>query len=117
MKKYFYPNLDKHQIIERGFVLEKSAHSRGSTVDVTLFDMDTAKDVDMGSTFDFFGKISHSSYKDITDEQFKNRMILRKVMLSHGFTPYREEWWHFTLKDEPFSDTYFDFPVNSNYLK
>ena len=71
----------------------------------------------MGGTFDYFGELSHPDYKDITDEQYENRMILRKAMMAHGFKPLEEEWWHFTLEDEPYPDTYFTFPVNSDSLK
>ena len=111
MKKYFYPEIDKSRIIPEGYVAVKSGHSRGSTVDLTLFDMKTGKEVDMGGTFDYFGEKSHPDYKKITKTQYKNRMILREAMLRHGFKPLEEEWWHFTLKDEPYPDTYFTFPV------
>ena len=111
MKKYFYPEIDKTQIIPEGYVAVKSGHSRGSTVDLTLFDMKTEKEVDMGGTFDYFGELSHPDYKKITKQQYKNRMILRNAMIKHGFKPLEEEWWHFTLKNEPYPDTYFTFPV------
>jgi D-alanyl-D-alanine dipeptidase len=123
MKPYFYPNLDKSVLFEQLYIMEKSGHTRGSTVDLTLFDMATEKEVDMGGTFDWFGPESHpdfggnpetGEYKDnpkITAEQFHNRMVLREAMLRHGFKPLDSEWWHFTLKDEPFKDTYFTFPV------
>ena len=111
MKKYFYPKIAKDRIIPEGYVARKSGHSRGSTVDLTLFDMKTGKEVDMGGTFDYFGELSHPDYKKITKAQYKNRMILRDAMIRHGFKPLEEEWWHFTLKDEPYPDTYFTFPV------
>ena len=112
MKEYFYPEIDKTQIIPEGYVAVKSGHSRGSTVDLTLFDMNTEKEVDMGGTFDYFGELSHPDYKgNLTEEQFNNRMILRDVMIKHGFKPIEEEWWHFTLRNEPYPDTYFTFPV------
>ena len=117
MKEYFYPELDKSVLFDQGYIAEKSGHSRGSTVDLTLFDMKTEKEVDMGGTFDYFGELSHPDYTNITEEQYKNRMILREAMLAHGFKPLDEEWWHFTLKDEPFPDTYFTFPVNSDSVK
>ena len=117
MKQYFYPELEKDVLFPQGYIAEHSGHSRGSTVDLTLFDMKTEKEVDMGGTFDYFGELSHPDYKGITDEQYKNRMILREAMLRHGFKPLVEEWWHFTLKDEPYPDTYFTFPVNSESLK
>lgn len=116
MKDYFYPELDKSVLFEQGYIAEKSGHSRGSTVDLTLFDMNTEREVDMGGTFDYFGELSHPDYTNITEEQYNNRMILREAMLSHGFAPLEEEWWHFTLKNEPFPDTYFTFPVNSDSI-
>ena len=112
MKAHFYPNLDKSVLFKQGYIAEHSGHSRGSTVDLTLFDMKTGKEVDMGGTFDWFGEESHPSYRGITDAQFKNRMLLRDIMVAHGFKPLAEEWWHFTLANEPYPDTYFDFPVH-----
>ena len=111
MKKYFYPDLDKSVLFDQGYIDYKSGHSRGSTLDLTLFDMNTEKEVDMGGTFDYFGVRSHPDYTDITTEQYNNRMILREAMLNHGFKPLATEWWHFTLKNEPYPDTYFNFPV------
>ena len=128
MKAYFYPDLDKSVLFEQEYIMEKSGHTRGSTVDLTLFDMNTEKEVDMGGTFDWFGPESHPDFcgnptageytggispagRTITKEQFDNRMILRNAMLRHGFKPLDSEWWHFTLKNEPFPDTYFTFPV------
>ena len=116
MKEYFYPELDKDVLFPQGYIAEHSGHSRGSTVDLTLFDMTTEKEVDMGGTFDYFGELSHPDYTDITEEQYANRMILREAMLAHGFKPLVEEWWHFTLEDEPYPDTYFTFPINSDSL-
>ena len=116
MKEYFYPELEKDVLFPQGYIMEHSGHSRGSTVDLTLFDMRTEKEADMGGTFDYFGELSHPDYTGITTEQFKNRMILREAMLMHGFQPLAEEWWHFTLKDEPYPNTYFTFPVNSESL-
>jgi D-alanyl-D-alanine dipeptidase len=114
MKPYFYPELEKDQLFPQGYIMEHSGHSRGSTVDLTLFDMTTEKEADMGGTFDYFGELSHPDYKGITEKQFANRMILREAMLAHGFNPLAEEWWHFTLENEPYPDTYFTFPVSSN---
>lgn len=116
MKEYFYPELDKDVLFPQGYIAEHSGHSRGSTVDLTLFDMTTEREVDMGGTFDYFGELSHPDYTDITEEQYANRMILRDAMTAHGFRPLDEEWWHFTLENEPYPDTYFTFPVNSNSL-
>ena len=123
MKRYFYPNVDKSRLFELEYIAERSGHSRGSTVDLTLFDMTTGKELDMGGTFDWFGRESHpdcggnpttQQYREndtITAAQFANRMILRSAMLRHGFKPYDCEWWHFTLKNEPYPNTYFTFPV------
>ena len=132
MKPYFYPDLDKSVLFPQDYICLKSGHTRGSTLDLTLFDMSTEKEVDMGGTFDWFGPESHPDFcgnpetgeytgdnskspanpkRSITAEQFQNRMILRQAMLRHGFKPFDTEWWHFTLKDEPFPDTYFTFPV------
>ena len=149
MKPYFYPDLDKNVLFEQEYIYERSGHTRGSTVDLTLFDMATEKELDMGGTFDWFGPESHPDFCGdpetgeytgkptpnpspregdsfvpaallpsggagrgaLTAEQFAHRMILRRAMLAHGFKPLDTEWWHFTLKDEPFPDTYFTFPV------
>ncbi len=113
MKEYFYPDLDKSALFKQGYISRRSGHSRGSTVDLTLFDMNTQKDADMGGTFDFFGRVSHSDYKKLTKQQYDNRMILRKAMIKHGFKAISTEWWHFTLRNEPYPDTYFNFPVRS----
>jgi len=129
MKSYFYPDLDKSVLFPQEYICLKSGHTRGSTLDLTLFDMTTEKEVDMGGTFDWFGPESHPDFcgnpetgeytgnskspagRSITEQQFQNRMILRQAMLRHGFKPFDTEWWHFTLKDEPYPDTYFTFPV------
>lgn len=113
MRRFFYPDVDKADLFKREYICARSGHSRGSTVDLTLFDMHTGKEVDMGGTFDWFGIRSHPDYEDITDAQQAHRRLLREAMLRHGFTPFPTEWWHFTLADEPFPDTYFDFPVKA----
>ena len=114
MKEYFYPEVDKSTLFQKGYISSKSGHSRGSTVDLTLFDMRTGKEVDMGGTFDYFGQLSHAAYTEtLTQKQIQNRKILRDAMLNHGFKGIKTEWWHFTLKNEPFPETYFDFPVES----
>ena len=117
MKQYFYPDLVKQELFSKGYIAKQSSHSRGSTVDLTLFDMKTGKELDMGSPFDLFSETSHPDFKSITEEQYSNRMILRQVMIRNGFKPIDCEWWHFTLSDEPYPDTYFEFPVSSEYLK
>ena len=117
MKPYFYPDLEKTELFEKGYIAKQSSHSRGSTVDLTLLDMNTGKELDMGSPFDLFSEASHPDYRGITDEQYNNRMLLRHAMLRNGFLPIDCEWWHFTLADEPYPDTYFNFPVSSEYLR
>ena len=110
MKDYFYPLEDKSQLFNKGYIDEYSGHSRGSTVDLTLFDMRTGKEVDMGGTFDYFGELSHPDYVgELTQQQIDNRNFLRDAMLRFGFKPLATEWWHFTLRNEPFPDTYFTF--------
>ena len=116
MKNIFYPDVNKEDLFLKGFIAAHSGHSRGSTVDITLFDMKSGLDLDMGGYFDFFGQSSFSNHKDITTIQRNNRDLLKDVMQDNGFLPIQEEWWHFTLKDEPFPDTYFDFPVSVNSL-
>ncbi|MBQ8715486.1 MAG: M15 family metallopeptidase [Prevotella sp.] len=123
MKRYFYPDLTKDVLFPQEYIIERSGHTRGSTLDLTLFDMDKEKEADMGGTFDWFGKESHPDFcgnpdtfeyqpsDSLTAEQFNNRMILRRAMMRHGFKPLHTEWWHFTLENEPFPDTYFTFPV------
>ena len=117
MKPFFYPDLEKQELFRRGYIASKSSHSRGSTIDLTLLDMKTGKEVDMGSPFDYFSEVSHPDYKGVTKEQYENRMFLQDMMVRGGFEPIDCEWWHFTLRDEPYPDTYFDFPVSSEVLK
>lgn len=117
MKPYFYPDLEKTELFSKGYIAKQSSHSRGSTIDLTLLDMKSGRELDMGSPFDFFGEISHPDYRGITEEQYANRMTLARVMERSGFMPLDCEWWHFTLKNEPYPDTYFQFPVSSEYLK
>ena len=111
MKKIFYPMVDKSVLFEQGYIYARSSHSRGSTVDLTLIDAATGKELDMGSPFDWFGEESHPDYTNLTAEQLANRQILWDAMLGHGFTMIDSEWWHFTLANEPYPDTYFDFPI------
>ena len=117
MKPYFYPDLQKQELFEKGYIAKKSSHSRGSTVDLTLLDMCTGWELDMGSPFDLFSVASHPDYKGITEQQYENRMMLQRAMVRNGFEPIDCEWWHFTLKDEPYPDTYFEFPVSAEYLR
>ena len=112
MKQYFYPDMDKSELFASGYISERSSHSRGAAVDLTIVDIKSGKELDMGSPFDFFGEISHSANtKGLTEEQLRNRSILRKAMEDNGFKTIFTEWWHYMLRDEPYPDTYFDFPV------
>ena len=116
MKAYFYPELDKNILIPQGYIAEHSGHSRGSTADLTLLDMRTGKEADMGGPFDYFGELSHPDYRGITEEQYNNRMFLQKAMVRNGFKILDCEWWHFVLAAEPYPDTYFTFPVSKESL-
>jgi D-alanyl-D-alanine dipeptidase len=114
MKQQFYPNVQKKNLFKEDYIASKSGHSRGSTADLTIISIDNQnpnQELDMGTGFDFFGEESWPEYPDLTPNQRANRMLLRLVMEKHGFKPYPKEWWHFTLKDEPFPDTYFNFPI------
>ncbi|WP_298780954.1 M15 family metallopeptidase [uncultured Polaribacter sp.] len=111
MKREYYPKVPKSQLFNLGFIASKSGHTRGSTADLTIINAKTGKELDMGFPYDFFGNESHPFYKKINQEQQKNRLFLRKIMLENGFKPYDNEWWHFTLRKEPFPKTYFNFPV------
>ena len=117
MKPYFYPELEKQSLFAEGYIAKQSSHSRGSAIDLTLLDMKTGKELDMGSPFDLFSEVSHPDYRGVTKEQYENRMLLQRAMVRNGFVPLPCEWWHFALKDEPYPDTYFTFPVSSAYLR
>ena len=108
--KSFYPELEKSDLIAGDYIMPKSGHTRGSTVDLTIIKKDGGF-VDMGGTFDLFSEISHPDYQNLTDEQKNNRKILHDAMVNAGFNAIDSEWWHFTLKDEPYPDTYFNFDV------
>jgi zinc D-Ala-D-Ala dipeptidase len=133
-KKIFYPFLTKKEIFARGFIAERSQHSRGSTIDLTLIEKGSQllndpvfslrklksgreipfyddNSLDMGSSFDLFDEVSFNDNREITKDQFDRRMYLRDVMVQYGFEPYEKEWWHFCLKNEPFPNTYFDFDI------
>lgn len=110
-KQEFYPDVDKQNLFSEGYIASKSGHSRGSTIDLTITDGNTGEPLDMGAPYDFFGEQSWVDYEEITETQKENRQLLQTVMLNHNFRNYPKEWWHFTLRWEPFPDTYFDFPV------
>jgi len=110
-KQQFYPNVAKKDLFKLEYIATKSRHSSGSTVDITIIDLKTKKELDMGSSYDFFGKISWVNYKGLTPKQLENRQLLQSTMLQNGFRNYPQEWWHFTLRGEPFKNQYFDFPI------
>lgn len=111
MKQQYYPSLNKDELFPQGYIAERSGHSRGSTVDLTLVRLEDSQELDMGSPYDFFDAVSWPSDTSVNAQQHANRMTLREVMLKHGFRPLDTEWWHFTLEGEPFPDVYFDFLV------
>ena len=110
-KQWFYPNVKKENLFKEEYIASQSGHSRGSTLDLTIIDGATHKELDMGSPYDFFGEASWVDYKGISKQQKANRLLLQTIMIKHGFRNYLKEWWHFTLNGEPFPDTYFDFLI------
>lgn len=111
MKHQYYPDVEKRYLFREEYIATRSGHSRGSTLDLTIIDGNTSVPLDMGSPFDFFGKESWVAHPDLTDQQKANRQLLQEVMLKHNFRNYPKEWWHFTLRWEPFPKTYFDFEI------
>lgn len=110
-KRRHYPNIERTEMVAKGYVAARSGHSRGSTVDLTLFHLDTGERVPMGGEYDLMDAISHHHAAGITPIDARNRHALRSIMEASGFASYECEWWHYTLEDEPFPDTYFDFPI------
>ena len=110
-KQQFYPNTPKSTLFQEGYIASQSGHSRGSTVDLTIIDAASMKPLDMGSPYDFFGTESWVEYPNINEKQKANREVLQGVMNAFGFRSYSKEWWHFTLRNEPFPETYFNFPI------
>jgi len=138
MKTAFYPNVDKADFFTLGYVAEKSGHSRGSTVDVTLVPADARapqtyvpgrttlvdcragyterfrdNGLDFGTDYDCFDPASHPDSAAVSTVARHNRAMLAELMGKHGFKPLPEEWWHFTLRDEPFPQTFFNAPVTA----
>ena len=111
-KEQFYPNVKKSNLFREGYIAEQSGHSRGSTVDLTMINLESGREIDMGSPWDFFDPVSWPSSTAVTYQQRANRKVLQTIMLEHGFRPIAEEWWHFTLETEPFPNTYFDFTLD-----
>lgn len=114
MKSEYYSDVEKKDLFSQGYIAEKSSHSRGSTVDLTVVSMDSkgeVEELDMGTGFDLFSPKSWPDNLSMSVPQRAHRLLLQTLMKIHGFHSYPQEWWHFTLKNEPFPDTYFDFPV------
>ena len=110
-KDKHYPRIDRADMVMSGYVAARSGHSRGSTIDLTLYDLYSQELVMMGSDFDFMDELSHHEAKGVAMAESVNRRLLRSLMEENGFEAFPAEWWHYTLKDEPFPDTVFDFPV------
>ena len=111
MKSTHYPNIKKKRLFKEGYIASKSGHSRGSTVDLTIIDIKNNKELDMGTIYDFFGEESWIDYSKLSSKQRANRLLLQSLMKKYGFRPLKEEWWHFTLHNEPFPEKYFNFNV------
>lgn len=133
MRTAFYPAVDKRNLFRDGYIAERSGHSRGSTVDLTLVPLPPApqppyapgdpqadcrtpqrfedNSLDMGTGYDCFDPLSHTANPAVGPVAARNRLLLRLAMEKHGFSNYANEWWHFTLRDEPYPDTFFDVPV------
>jgi zinc D-Ala-D-Ala dipeptidase len=114
MKDSYYPNVEKKNVFRHGYIARKSGHSRGSTVDLTIISVEKSEtdcEIDMGTTFDLFDTKSWPNDLSISASQRAHRLLLQVIMKKNGFEPYAKEWWHFTLRNEPYPDTYFDFPV------
>jgi zinc D-Ala-D-Ala dipeptidase len=111
IKRTYHPHLNKAELFKQNYIDKQSGHTRGSTVDLTVVNLKTHRPLDMGTSFDFMDERSNPLSDAVTESQFENRMLLRRVMINGGFIPFPTEWWHFTLKGEPFPNTYFDFDV------
>ncbi len=111
MKTDYYPHIDKSELFSRGYIAVKSGHTRGSTTDLTIISTETGKELDMGTHFDFMDPLSHHDVKKISETAYQHRLLLKHIMMKNGFEPYFAEWWHYTLKNEPYPDTYFNFKI------
>ena len=113
MKSKYYPDVDKKNLFKEGYIAKQSGHSRGSSVDLTIVSLDTdvPKELDMGTRWDFFDPKSWPNNRTVAPSQRAHRMLLQNLMSRHEFMPIKEEWWHFTLKNEPFPEQYFNFSI------
>lgn len=116
-KEKYYPNIERSEMITKGYVASKSSHSRGSAVDLTLYRLDTHELVSMGTNFDFMDERSHHTSKEISSNEVEKRRLLCSIMEDSGFESYVYEWWHYVLKNEPYPDSYFDFPISNEILR
>lgn len=114
-KEKYYPNIERSEMVTKGYVASKSGHSRGSAIDLTLYRLDTDELVPMGTSFDFMDERSHHTSKKIADDEAQNRRVLCSIMEDSGFEPFVYEWWHYLLRNEPYPDDYFDFPIGGNH--
>ncbi|MDR0396659.1 MAG: M15 family metallopeptidase [Oscillospiraceae bacterium] len=110
-KARHYPNISKSDIVPLGYVAERSGHSRGGAIDLTLCAASGGKPLDMGGGFDLMDVSSHHGAPGLSADAAAHRALLRDIMESSGFAAYEKEWWHYSLNNEPFADTYFDFPI------
>lgn len=115
-KEKYYPNIDRSEMITKGYVATKSGHSRGSAIDLTLYRLDTDEIVPMGTGFDFMDDRSHHTSKEIRSNEVENRRLLCSIMEDSGFESFVYEWWHYVLKNEPYPTSYFDFPISNEIL-
>ena len=113
MKQRHYPRIDRSAMFDLGYVAARSGHSRGSTVDLTLFALTGGGLAEMGGDHDLMDTDSHHGATSVGQAAQSNRRTLRLIMELSGFTPYDTEWWHYTLTDEPYPDTYFDVPIDA----
>jgi D-alanyl-D-alanine dipeptidase len=111
LKKFYYPDYTRMELFERGYIAKQSSHSKGSAIDLTLFELENGRDLDMGTGFDYFGELSHTDNLGVTAAQRKNRYLLKELMEKRGFKNFSQEWWHYSFKPEPFPNTYFDFDI------
>jgi D-alanyl-D-alanine dipeptidase len=110
-KTKYYPELPKDRLFDLGYISARSGHTRGSTLDLTIINLESGEELDMGAGWDFFGDISHHDSPLVDEQATDNRNLLRDLMVENGFRPITTEWWHYTLQNEPFPDTYFNFDV------
>lgn len=116
-KEIHYPSIKREELLSQGYVAAKSSHSRGSAIDLTLYSLKTNEMLQMGTCFDFMDVKSHHTCETVSKEEKENRQLLCDLMTRHGFVLYENEWWHYNLKEEPYPETYFDFPLSGSSSK